>query len=109
MRLRASAFGLRRSFDYFTARLGFAVPLRAVGCPVDAAGLRPVDSWGRLSPHQLGWLKAEDQRQKRRTGVSDPHGLSFPSGYLFRCASSFYVFGEHFCGVDGDEGSAAAG
>ncbi len=29
--------------------------------------------------------------------MSDPHELSF------------YMFGEHFCGVDGYEGSAAAG
>ncbi len=42
------------------------------------AGLRPVDSRGRLSPHELMGL-------------------------------SFYVLGEHFCGVDGYEGSAAAG
>ena len=29
--------------------------------------------------------------------MSDPHELSF------------YIFGEHFLGVDGDEGAAAAG
>ena len=33
----------------------------------------------------------------RRTGVSDPHELFF------------YILGEHFFGVDGDEDGAAAG
>ena len=54
-------------------------------------------------------VQAKDQRQKRRTGVSDPHGLSRFHGHLFPHGLSFFVFGEHFCGVNGYEGSAAAG
>ena len=74
MRLRASGFGLRRSFSYFTARLGFAVPLG--GCCPGARTFNTADTEG--------------------------HGVE-------RVRLAFYVLGEHFCGVDGYEGSAAAG
>src|SRR5580692_11164256 len=86
--------GLRRSCSYFTARCGFAVPPRAVSCREEAAGLRPADSRGRLSPHEFGRSKRRSKSKASDRSVRPTRVVFVPRGL------SFYELGEHLLGVD---------